>query len=140
MSIEKNKELVIRLTEDFWNARDIKTIDRFYSPNLVTHSPNDSQDGNFDSFKKQCIEDFRAFPDLYIVIDDLIAEGDRVVKFWTLNGTHKDEWVGIPATEKKVVVSGMEIFRIENGKAVETWMVMDLLGMLQQLGVIPPLG
>jgi len=137
---EKNKEVVIRLTEDFWNAKDINTIDRFYSPGLVTHSPNAPQDGNFDSFKKQSIEDFKAFPDLHIAINDLVAEGDKVVKFWTLHGTHKEEWIGIPATGKKVVFTGIEIFRIENEKAVETWVVMDLLGLLQQFGVIPPLG
>ena len=58
--LEKNKAVVIRLTEDFWNAKDINTIDRFYSQKLVTHSPNAPQDGNFDSFKKQSIEDFKA--------------------------------------------------------------------------------
>ena len=135
---EKNKELVIRLTEDFWNAKDITAADQFYSPDLVTHSPY-APDGNIDSFKKQSIEDFAAFPDLHIAIDDLVAEGDKVVKFWTLHGTHKQEWIGIPATGKKVVVTGMEIFRFENEKIAETWEIMDLLGMLQQLGVIPPL-
>ena len=137
MSTEKNKELVIRLTEDFWNARDINTIDRFFSPDFVTHSPHAPQDGNFDSFKKQTIEDFKAFPDMYISIDDLVAEGDKVVKSWTFQGTHKNEWMGIPATGKKVVFSGMEIFRFENEKVVENWMVMDLYSLFLQLGVIP---
>ncbi len=134
-----NKAVVNREVEDFWNAKDINVADQIFSPDLVTHSPNVPQDGNIDSFKKQSIEDFKAFPDLYITIDDLVAEGDKVVKFWTLHGTHKEEWIGIPATGKKVVVTGMEIFRIKNEKVVENWVVMDLLGMLEQLGVIPPL-
>ena len=137
MSIEKNKELVIRLTEDFWNAKDITAADQFFSPDFVTHSPYAPQDGNIDSFIKQTTEDFKAFPDLHIAIDDLVAEGDKVVKRWTLRGTHKQEWMGIPATGKKLVFTGMEIFRFENEKVVENWMIMDLHGLLRQLGVIP---
>ena len=140
MSIEKNKELVIRLTEDFWNARDITAVDQFYSPDLVTHSPNDPQDGNIDSLKEFATEAFEAFPDLHIAIDDLVAEGAKAVKHWTCRGTHKGEFMRIPATGKKLVFTEMEIFRFENEKVMETWEIMDLLGMLQQLGVIPPLG
>lgn len=136
---EIGKALVLREVEDFYNAKNITVADQIYSPNLVTHSPN-APDGNLGRLKKEASEIFQAFTDSHLVIDDLFAEGDRVAKRWTFRGTHSGEWIGIPATGKKIVVTGNNIFRIADEKIAEFWEYMDLLGMLQQLGVIPPLG
>ncbi len=78
-----------------------------------------------------------AFPDGQMTIEDLVAEGDRVVARTTFNGTHQGEMQGIPATGKAVSVSGITIFRLDNGKIAEGWLVNDNLGLMQQLGVIP---
>ena len=137
--LEKNKAVVIREVEDFYNAKDISVADEIYSPDLITHSPN-TPDGNIDSLKKSAMETFNAFADSHLTLDDLFAEGEMVAKRWTFRGTHTKEWQGIPATGKKIVVIGINIFRITDGKIVEFWEYMDLLGLLQQLGVMPPLG
>ena len=77
------------------------------------------------------------FPDIDVSVDDLIAEGDRVVIRWTGTGTHSGEFMGVPATGVKISVTGIAIDRIEGGKIVEHWEQFDTLGMMQQLGAIP---
>jgi len=81
-----------------------------------------------------------AFPDVHFTIEDQIAEGDRVVTRWTARGTHQGPLVGIPPTSKQVTMSGIAIYRLVDGKIVEQWGVNDMLGLLQQLGVVPILG
>ena len=83
---------------------------------------------------------FTAFPDLQCTIEYMIAEGDTVVVRYTTRGTHQGTFRGIPPTGKQVSGTGMFIDRLANGKAVEQWFNGDDLGLLQQLGVIPPMG
>ena len=78
-----------------------------------------------------------AFSEIRISRDDTIAEGDRVVDRWTFRGTHTGEFLGVPATGKTVTVTGIDIFRIADGRLAELWQSWDQLGMLQQLGAIP---
>ena len=80
---------------------------------------------------------FGAFPDMHSTVEDLIAEGDKVVGYMTTTGTHTGDFMGIPATNKKVSFKEVHAVRIVNGKAVEHWGLSDDLGMMQQLGVIP---
>jgi steroid delta-isomerase-like uncharacterized protein len=81
-----------------------------------------------------------AFPDGRTTIDDIIAEGDKVVVRATMKGTHKGEFMGIPATGKQVTISGIDVTRFVNGKSTEHWGQWDTLGMMQQVGVVPPPG
>ena len=81
-----------------------------------------------------------AFPDLHFTIEDLIAEGGTVVVRFTTRGTHQGTLMGIPPTGKQVSGTGMFIDRIVNGKGVEQWFNSDILGLLQQLGVLPSMG
>jgi steroid delta-isomerase-like uncharacterized protein len=78
-----------------------------------------------------------AFPDSRIVVDDVIAEGNKVAVRHRLQGTHQAELQGIPATGRPVEVNGIVIFRLENGKIAEAWLNADIMGMMQQLGAIP---
>ena len=78
-----------------------------------------------------------AFPDGQITIEDQIAEGDKVVVRWAAYMTHRGEFAGIPATGKQLTVAGIDIYRYEGGKRVETWRQWDALGMMRQLGVVP---
>jgi predicted ester cyclase len=80
---------------------------------------------------------YAAFPDWHATIEDVIAEGDKVVHRIKGGGTHKDEWMGIAATGKQVTTTGILIYRIDNGKIVEEWLQYDVLGVMQQLGAIP---
>jgi len=79
-------------------------------------------------------------PDVHFTVDDIIAEGDKVAARWTSTGTHKGELMGIPSTGKKVMVTGIVINHFADGKIVDDWESYDILGMMQQLGVIPSPG
>ena len=81
-----------------------------------------------------------AFPGMEITVDDIIAEGDKVVTRWSSVGKHKGELMGIPGTGKDVTVTGITIDRFAGGKIVESWGEFDLAGLLMQLGVAPPMG
>jgi len=137
-NLEKNKDFLNVYTEDFWNKHNIDAFDKYFTSNYVYHSAEGDMNG--EQYKGLCQAYFTAFPDLHITTDDLIAEGDKVTKIWTAHGTHKGELMGIPATGKPIAVKGIEVFRLADGKIAELWASMDNLGMLQQLGIIPPLG
>jgi len=135
---EENKNFIKAYTEDFWNKQNIVTFEKYYAADFIQHTA--SGDLNFEQTKGLCQAYFTALPDLNITTDLLVAEGDKVTKVWTANCTHKGDFMGIQATGKRIVVKGIEVFRIAGGKIMEIWISMDNLGMLQQLGVIPPLG
>jgi predicted ester cyclase len=77
------------------------------------------------------------FPDIHFTVDDIFVEGDKVALRWTLRGTHKGEFAGVPPTNKQVAIWGISVDRISGGKIAETWERYDTLGLMQQLGVIP---
>lgn len=139
MSVEKNKAIVNRSTEELWNKRNMALIDKLYATDFVMHDPLQG-DGDLEYFKQYARGALTGIPDLHIATDDLIAEGDQVVKRWTATGTHKGDFMGVPATGNRIEVTGIEIFRIAGGKIAEIWLNMDSLGLMQQLGVIPPMG
>jgi steroid delta-isomerase-like uncharacterized protein len=139
MSLEENRE-VVRREVAFWNGHDAGAAGEVYADSYVGHDPSGFHAGSFEQLKGSAAATFAAFPDLRLTADDVIVEGDMAVKRWTVHATHKGELMGIPATGKEIVVTGNNIFRIANGKIIECWAQMDAMGMMQQLGVIPPLG
>jgi len=136
--MEKNKDFLDAFNEDYWNKQNIAAFEKYFTSDFIYHSAEGDMNG--EQFKGLSQAYFTAFPDLHITADYLVAEGDKVVKVWTAKSTHKGELMGIPATGKRIVVKGMEMFRLADGKIAEIWACMDNLGMLQQLGVIPPMG
>jgi predicted ester cyclase len=82
----------------------------------------------------------RAFPDSYFNVEDMIAEGEKVVTRKTFHGTHEGELMGIPPTGRRVSMGLIDIVRIADGRVMEHWSVGDNLGMMQQLGIIPQPG
>ena len=138
MSAKENKAFISRMTDAFWNTGNMAVMEDFFSPDIVVYMATGPV--QMEAYKQICSAYFAAFPDLHITTDDLLAEGDQVVKRWTARCTHKGEFMGIPATGNKLEVTGIEIFRIADGKITEIWAAMDNLGMMQQLGVIPPMG
>ena len=139
MSLEENKVIVNRSTEGLWNEGNMAVIDELYATDFIIHDPLQG-DGDLEYFKQYARGVLTGIPDLHIATDDLIAEGDQVVKRWTARGTHKGNFMGVPATGNRIEVTGIEIFRIAGGKIAEIWSNMDSLGLMQQLGVIPPMG
>jgi steroid delta-isomerase-like uncharacterized protein len=132
-----DNKAIRRRYHDAWNAGDTDSLDSIMAPDVVNHSPLQGQAPGIDGFK-QAIQWMRAgVPDLTIVIDTTVAEGDLVATRWTGSGTQSGTLMGIPPTGRQVTVSGIDICRIADGRIVEYWQVLDTLSMLQQLGAIP---
>ena len=138
MSLEENKALIHREVDDFWNTGNMAVIDEIFGADYVGHGPGSS--GSLEELKQGAAALFAAFDNIHVTIEDLLAVGDKVVKRWTGTCTHTGEYMGIPPTGNQVKLSGIYIFRIADGKVVEQWEYGDVLGLLQQLGVIPDLG
>lgn len=137
MTTDDNKALVQQFFEQVINQRNIAALDQFVPPRgAVNHTvpAGMPQQGN------QLLGLYLgAFPDGQVTVEDLLADGDKVVARISLRGTHQGAFRGIAPTGKPITLMGIHIFRIANGKAVEHWGLMDRLAALQQLGVVPPL-
>jgi predicted ester cyclase len=141
MSTEENKALMHRIYEEVFNQKNLVAIDDFIAPNFVNHSAAQlgMTGGDLEHVKQFLSMVMQVFPDLHYTVEDLVAEGDKVVARLTISGTQQGAFMGIPPTGKHATISDIEIFRITGGKAVETWVQVDFLGLLQQLGAIPPM-
>lgn len=138
MSIEDNKRLVRRLYEET-DKQNFSSLDEFFSEDLIDHDPPPIPDlkPGLEGIKQSFKVFASAYPDGTHVIHDLIAEGDRVVIRVSGTGTQTGEFKGIKPTGKKVEMTGIVIYRIENGKIVERWAQHNFLGfVMQQLGVV----
>ena len=138
---EQNKELARRSIEEIWNQGKLAVIDELVASTATFHDPS-VPGGKFTGPEgmRQFLQIYRgAFPDVRITVDDQIAEGDKVVTRWTATGTHKGALMGIAPTNKFATVTGVDIERYQGGRVVEGWSNYDMLGLLQQLGVVPAL-
>jgi predicted ester cyclase len=140
MSAEENKAKVRRLIEEFINKGDLAVADEIFATNFVNHSPAAGTTPDREGIKQYITMLHTAFPDFHCTIGDLIAEGDRVVVRLTCCGTHKGEFMGVSPTGRQGNVTAISILRFVGGKVVERWNNTDNLGLLQQLGVVQPLG
>ena len=141
MSTEENKVLMRHLYEEVFNQKNLAAIDDFIAPTFVNHSASQlgMTAGDLEHVTQFVSTVMQAFPDLHYTVEDLVAEGDKITARLTISGTQQGAFMGIPSTGKHATVSDIEIFRITNGKAVECWVQVDFLGLLQQLGVVPPM-
>jgi steroid delta-isomerase-like uncharacterized protein len=138
MSAEQNKSIVRRWIENGWNRGNVSLIDDLYTSNVVQYDPSTPVEVKGSEALKQYVTAFlTALPDLQFTIEDLVAEGDKVVWRFSSHGTHQGLLMGIPATGRTATVTGMVLFRLENSKIAEVWVNIDTLGMLEQMGVIP---
>jgi steroid delta-isomerase-like uncharacterized protein len=126
--------------EQVWNTGNLAALDEMVAPEATLYVPGNPQPMDRESWKGFYAPFYAAFPGLRLTIDDLIAEEDKVVVRFTFQGTHQGELMGIPPTGKDVRAGGITIVRIAGGKMVEHWEEFDMLGILQQLGVVPPPG
>ncbi len=142
MSLEENKVIIRRIFEEGVNKRNLAVMDELLIANYVHHDPAlpPEMQGSREAYKQMVSVFVTAFPDLVITIEDVIAEGDKAVCRWAWRGTHQAELMGIPPTGKQVTSSAISIYRIAGGKIAEAWVNFDALGMMQQLGVVPPPG
>ena len=136
-TVRANKALAQRFHEDIFVAGDLAVADEILAPDFVWHS----EVGPGPEGVKQFATSVRAaFPDLRLTAEQVVAEGDRVAILWTLSGTHQAEFFGVPGTGRAVSISGIDVYRIADGRIAELWTVGDDLGLLMQLGAIPAFG
>jgi steroid delta-isomerase-like uncharacterized protein len=140
MSVAENKAIVRRWFEEVWNKGNLDAVDELVAATVVSEIPGEPEVRGPEAWRQQVSSTRAAFPDLAFTIEDQIAEEDKVATRWTLRGTHQGEFMGVPATGKQVTVTGISITRYANGKNVGSWNEMDLLGLMQQLGAIAPVG
>ena len=135
MQVETNTTVTSRFYEEVFSAGKIELIDELFASNFVDHDPSNPLPGL--EGVRQLVSMYRgAFPDLHITIEDEITAGDKVVTRFTGRGTHKGSLMGIPPTGKRITLTAIDILRFENSRIVEHWGNHDLLGMMQQIGVI----
>jgi predicted ester cyclase len=137
MSTEDNKAIVRRFYDEAINKKNLAAIDEFVDPNVIDHS---GLPGGIEGVKQLFSMTLMAYPDLHLTLEDKIAEGDKVVTCLTWRGTHQGEFMGIPPTSEHVANTSIDFVRLANSKVAERWNVVDNLGMMQQLGVIPTQG
>jgi steroid delta-isomerase-like uncharacterized protein len=138
---EENKAVVRRQEEELFTRGNLDAADEIYAPGYVGHDPSNPEDIRGLEAAKQAAADYRrAFPDLRVTVEDLIAEGDKVVARLRFRGTHRGELDGIAPTGRRVDCSGIVVSRMEGGKIAEDWANFDDLGMMRQLGVLPESG
>jgi steroid delta-isomerase-like uncharacterized protein len=133
MSIEENKALARRWNEEIWSKGNLAAVDELLATNFVFNYPAPGLAPDREGYKQTVT--MASFANIQSVIEDMVAEEDRVAVRWTWRGTHKSEYMGVAPAGKQVTITGISILRILGGKIVEEWGEMDNLGMLQQLGV-----
>jgi hypothetical protein len=135
MSAEDNKALAHRLY-DAINQIALDALDEMVASDITEHNPAPGYDLGLEGLKQYFSSLHTAFPDYQINVEDMIAEGDKVVARVSVSGTHQGEFRGIDPTGNRVTIKGIDILRIAEGKVVEHWGNFDTLDMLQQLGVV----
>lgn len=145
MSLEDNKALVRRVYLDGMNNRDFNVIDEAFAPGYVVHYPGMEPIRGREAAKELITEFLNAFPDIKFVIEDQLAEGDKVATRWSAQGTHLGEFAGFPAKTRSVPPSGRhvtfsatDIYHIVDGKIAEEWNTLEQLDVMQQVGLIAP--
>ncbi|MGA8545269.1 MAG: ester cyclase [Mycobacterium sp.] len=136
---KSNKETFSRF-HDIVNSGDVavisKMIDELVEPDALIRTPVPLDVTGAEALKHVWAVLLAAFPDLHLTVEDMIAEGDKVVVRNTVTGTHRGEYMGLPPTGKSVTYNEIFIFRFVNGRIAETWGVVDVLSQMKQLGVI----
>ena len=138
MSTQENAKVVRRFAEEVITQGDIDSAARFVWEDVVEQVPLPGQGPGLDGLKDILRGMRAAFPDLNFAITEQIAEGDKVASRFEWTGTHRSEFLGVPATGHPVKVWGIVIDRLEEGRIKDTRIIMDTLGLMMQLGVFPP--
>jgi steroid delta-isomerase-like uncharacterized protein len=129
-----------RIFELAFNQGDLTIVDELLALDSVTHIPAWGMPARRMGLKLFIASLRTAFPDLHCTIEDEILEGGRSAAHWTMRGTHMGVFLGSPPTGRAIVAKGTIFARIENGRIAENWILVDQLGILQQLGIVPPPG
>ena len=136
MTPDERRSLIRRTTEELWDKGNVDISDEVYAPNCSFHLPAFPVDGT-EGLKRQVRELRAANPDLHLDVHDVLCDGDLTAARFTMGGTATGEFQGIPATGKSWVMSGITISKWDGDRIVEEWTDYNLMGVLQQLGIVP---
>jgi steroid delta-isomerase-like uncharacterized protein len=130
-----NAAIIRRIFQDVWNKGNLKAVGEIVSPRYKMHDPMIEHEAGIEAFTRHVTLVRAIFPDIKFTIVDLFEADGKVAARWSARGTHKAEFLGVPATGKRVTVTGVTITRCSKGRILESWASWDALGMMQQLGV-----
>ena len=138
MSTEENKAMVRRWFEEGWNQGNLDVADELFAPNYQSHGADPHLSGaTGPQGPKQYTQMYRrAFPDAHITIEDVLSDNGNVVVRWSASGTHRGDFLGIPPTGRRATVTGINFYRVENGKIAESWGSFDAFSMMQALNLL----
>jgi predicted ester cyclase len=128
-ALDENKKLYLRLADEVLTKKNLALVDELIAPDFREHVGGEVRRVGVEGFKAARLRRNAAFPDWKVTIDDIIAEGDKVVARATGQGTHLGEYMGIPPTGRRIKVSWIAIYRIADGKLAEHWQQIDELGL-----------
>lgn len=138
--MSENAKALAGRAVDAYNTHDVEAFAAFYAPDVVIHNVPSvvppGREGLVFLMKGQ----FEAFPDEHLTVDEILAERDLIVLLWSSTGTHTGPLMGIPPTGKKVTNSGISIFRLADGKVVDSWLHQNMFAVMEQLGVVSAAG
>jgi predicted ester cyclase len=137
---QENKDLVIRV-EEAWSSGDLDALDEFFATDVVSHAAVPRLPRGLEGWKQAHLQMLAAVPDRKVSIEDVIAEGDRVVVRARLTGTNRGglEWAGARPNLNRIDIEYISIYRIEGGKIVECWALNDMMTLIRQIGADPDL-
>jgi len=137
-NLEANKAIVQRYVDEIQNGHSLDALDSIFADDFVDHMASSGGlfVGGMDGLKRGYATFLNAFPDLHVTVEAMIAEGDKVVAYKTLTGTHSGPHLGVPATNKRVQYQIISIYSIKNGKIVGYWGLQDEMSLMRQFGVI----
>jgi steroid delta-isomerase-like uncharacterized protein len=140
MPAEENKAIERRIFQEILDKHNLAMAGELIDANWVYHAADGQDVKGLEGFRQFHNMLFAAFPDMNFEVEDMIAEGDKVVVSFIVSGTHSNDFLGVPPTGRKMRVKGIAIHRLDGGKEVEVWDVVDHYSMMQQLGIISPAG
>jgi steroid delta-isomerase-like uncharacterized protein len=137
---EENKAIVRNAMEQVWHHGNLDAVDEYYAEELVNHTAPANLPPGRDGFKMLVSTTASAIGDPRLIIEDQVAEEDKVATRWSLKGQHIGDLAGIPATGKQITLRGIVVARLTGGRIAEIWGQSDQLGLMQQIGDLPPPG
>lgn len=136
-SVEDNKAIDLRFVKEVLSEHDLDVLPDLVAEDFVEQNPPPGQGPGREGLRAFLAQMFEAFPDLRWRVEEMVAEGDRVAAWSTWEGTHRGTFLGLPPTGRSVAVEAWTIDRFRDGKIAESRILMDVMGLMQQLGAIP---
>lgn len=134
---QSNCAVLDRFNNEVWCEGNVDLVDALMSEDFVDHTPPPGVTGDREGLKRFLASVHAQLDGAKRTVDEQIDAGDRVIERWTLTATHAGDWLGIPATGAAISLTGIDVYRVQDGRVADVWCEVDMAGLLGQLGVIP---